>query len=372
MKGAMIARSPADGQGEDAPAVAWQVALQTVVSDSDELLTLLGLSADDLAIDRGQTFPLRVPRAFVARMQPGRADDPLLRQVLPVVAERARMPGFTVDPLAEAEANPVPGLIHKYRGRVLLIVNGHCAIHCRYCFRRHFPYAAQQASKGEWSRAFDYIARDDSIREVILSGGDPLSVPDRHLQWLISQVEAIPGVARLRIHSRLPVVIPQRITPALVAVLAGSRLQASLVIHANHAQELDDSVAAALWPAAPRRRSPCSTRRCCWPASMTEARGAERAVRAPVRDRRPALLPPPARSGCWRRAFRSQRGARTGAARSAARASARLSRPAVRARGRAGGVEDTASSAAKLTRAAASMLPGWIAALPGRARFPTS
>lgn len=244
----MIARSPADGQGEDAPAVAWQVALQTVVSDSDELLTLLGLSADDLAIDRGQTFPLRVPRAFVARMQPGRADDPLLRQVLPVVAERARMPGFTVDPLAEAEANPVPGLIHKYRGRVLLIVNGHCAIHCRYCFRRHFPYAAQQASKGEWSRAFDYIARDDSIREVILSGGDPLSVPDRHLQWLISQVEAIPGVARLRIHSRLPVVIPQRITPALVAVLAGSRLQASLVIHANHAQELDDSVAAALWP----------------------------------------------------------------------------------------------------------------------------
>jgi EF-P beta-lysylation protein EpmB len=248
MKGAMIARSPADGQGEDAPAVAWQVALQTVVSDSDELLTLLGLSADDLAIDRGQTFPLRVPRAFVARMQPGRADDPLLRQVLPVVAERARMPGFTVDPLAEAEANPVPGLIHKYRGRVLLIVNGHCAIHCRYCFRRHFPYAAQQASKGEWSRAFDYIARDDSIREVILSGGDPLSVPDRHLQWLISQVEAIPGVARLRIHSRLPVVIPQRITPALVAVLAGSRLQASLVIHANHAQELDDSVAAALWP----------------------------------------------------------------------------------------------------------------------------
>ncbi|MEF8698510.1 MAG: EF-P beta-lysylation protein EpmB [Candidatus Accumulibacter sp. UW26] len=244
----MIARSPADGQGEDAPVVAWQVALQTVVKDSDELLTLLGLTIDDLELDRGQHFALRVPQAFVARMRPGRADDPLLRQVLPVVAERLLPAGFTLDPLAEAEANPVPGLIHKYRGRLLLIVSGHCAIHCRYCFRRHFPYAAQQASKAGWSRAFDYIARDDSIREVILSGGDPLSVPDRHLQWLISQIEAIPGVVRLRIHSRLPVVIPQRITPALVAVLAGSRLQASLVIHANHAQELDDSVATALWP----------------------------------------------------------------------------------------------------------------------------
>jgi EF-P beta-lysylation protein EpmB len=250
MKGAMIARSPADGQGEDAPAVAWQVALQTVVKRQRRTVDPARSHHRRPRDSTGDsTFPLRVPRAFVARMRPGRADDPLLRQVLPVVAERLlRMPGFTLDPLAEAEANPVPGLIHKYRGRLLLIVNGHCAIHCRYCFRRHFPYAAQQASKGEWSRAFDYIARDDSIREVILSGGDPLSVPDRHLQWLISQVEAIPGVARLRIHSRLPVVIPQRITPALVAVLAGSRLQASLVIHANHAQELDDSVAAALWP----------------------------------------------------------------------------------------------------------------------------
>jgi EF-P beta-lysylation protein EpmB len=248
MKAAMIARSPADWQAKDAQAEPWQLALQKVITDSDELLALIDLTPQALAIDRRQTFPLRVPRAFVARMQPGRADDPLLRQVLPALAERRLLPGFGNDPLAEAEANKVPGLIHKYHGRVLLIVTSHCAIHCRYCFRRHFAYAANQPSRADWSQAFDYIRGDDSIREVILSGGDPLSVPDRHLQWLISQIEAIPAVSRLRIHSRLPVVVPQRITPALVALLAGSRLQVSLVLHANHAQELDDSLATALRP----------------------------------------------------------------------------------------------------------------------------
>lgn len=244
----MIARSPANWQAQDAHAEPWQLALQKVITDSDELLALLDLTPQALAIDRRQAFPLRVPRAFVARMQPGQADDPLLKQVLPVMAERRVLPGFGHDPLAEAEANKVPGLIHKYHGRVLLIVTSHCAIHCRYCFRRHFAYAANQPSRADWSQAFDYIRSDDSIREVILSGGDPLSVPDRHLQWLISQIEAIPSVSRLRIHSRLPVVVPQRITPALVAMLADSRLQVSLVLHANHAQELDDSLATALWP----------------------------------------------------------------------------------------------------------------------------
>lgn len=244
----MIARSPANGQGEDAPGEPWQLALQTVVTDCDELLALLRLTRQDLGIDRAQTFALRVPRAFVARMRPGRADDPLLRQVLPLMAERTVPAGFTQDPLAEAEAGKRPGMLHKFHGRVLLIVTGHCAIHCRYCFRRHFPYAATQPSRSEWAQAFEYIRRDPSISEVILSGGDPLAVPDRHLQWLIGEIEAIPQVRRLRIHSRLPVVIPARITCGLPALLAGSRLRASLVIHANHAQELDASVATALQP----------------------------------------------------------------------------------------------------------------------------
>lgn len=243
----MIARSP-DSQGKNAYREPWQLALQDVVSDSDELLTLLGLTPAALNIDGAPSFPLRVPRAFVARMRPHDPDDPLLRQVLPLTAERAVLPGFSHDPLAELAANKVPGLLHKYHGRALLIVTGHCGIHCRYCFRRHFPYAARQPSRQQWSQVFDHIRRDDSISEVILSGGDPLAVPDRQLQWLIDQIEAIPQVNRLRIHSRLPVVIPQRVTAALVAMLAGTRLQASVVIHANHARELDDDVAAALRP----------------------------------------------------------------------------------------------------------------------------
>ena len=244
----MIARSPADGQGKLAAGEPWQLALQTVVTDCDELLALLGLSRADLAIDDQQKFSLRVPRSFIARMRPGTRDDPLLRQVLPQWAERAALPGFSADPLAEAEASKLPGMLAKFRGRVLLIVTGHCAVHCRYCFRRHFPYAATQPSRSDWSQVFDHIRRDESINEVILSGGDPLAVPDRHLQWMVGQIEAIPQVRRLRIHSRLPVVIPARITPGLVALLANTRLRVSLVIHANHAQELDDAVAAALEP----------------------------------------------------------------------------------------------------------------------------
>ncbi|MBP9804848.1 MAG: EF-P beta-lysylation protein EpmB [Candidatus Accumulibacter sp.] len=244
----MVARNPAQWQGQNTAGEPWQQALQTVISDGHELLRRLGIDPQALPIDHEQPFPLRVPRAFVARMQAARADDPLLRQVLPLLAEATQQPGFSRDPLAEAAAEPVPGLIHKYHGRVLLIVTGHCAIHCRYCFRRHFPYAARQPSRAEWSRAFDYIRHDASISEVILSGGDPLSAADRHLAWLIGEIEAIPQVSRLRIHSRLPVVIPTRITAALSALLADSRLLVSLVIHANHARELDDSLAAALAP----------------------------------------------------------------------------------------------------------------------------
>ena len=246
----MIARSPQNLQADVVVSGAepWQRALQNVVSDIDELLALLQLSRSALSLDDQSAFVLRVPRAFVARMQPGNPRDPLLLQVLPAAAERMRLPGYSVDPLAEADANKVPGLIHKYHGRVLLIVTGHCAIHCRYCFRRHFPYADNQPSRSDWARAFDYIRADTSITEVILSGGDPLSVPDRHLQWLLDEIAAIAHVQRLRIHTRLPVVIPERVTPALVSMLGASRLQVSVVLHANHAQELDAAVAQALVP----------------------------------------------------------------------------------------------------------------------------
>lgn len=250
----MIARSPANLQVQtdlaatDAHEEPWQQALQNVITDVDELLSLLELSADDVDIDTTQAFPLKVPRALVARMQKGNPQDPLLLQVLPVMAERIVLPGYNHDPLQEADANKVPGLIHKYYGRVLLIVTGHCGIHCRYCFRRHFPYADNQPSRQDWSRAFEYIRNDASIAEVILSGGDPLAVPDRHLQWMIDAIAAIPHVQRLRIHSRLPVVIPARITRDLVAMLQATRLQACLVVHANHAQELDDDVQRALAP----------------------------------------------------------------------------------------------------------------------------
>jgi len=158
------------------------------------------------------------------------------------------LPGYGNDPLEEADANKVPGLIHKYHGRVLLILTGHCGVHCRYCFRRHFPYADNQPSRQDWSQAFDYIRNDVSISEVILSGGDPLAVPDRHLQWMIDEIARIAHVQRLRIHSRLPVVIPSRVTSELVVMLAQTRLATSLVIHANHAQELDDHVMHALAP----------------------------------------------------------------------------------------------------------------------------
>lgn len=226
----------------------WQLALRDVVSNGDELLELLGLATGTLGLDTCSSFPLRVPRSFVTRMRPGDPDDPLLRQVLPRRAESLTVPGFSTDPLAEAEARRVPGVIHKYRGRVLLIVAKHCGIHCRYCFRRHFPYAENQPSRAEWAQAFEYIRADASLHEVILSGGDPLSLSDRNLRWMVDAIEGIAHVRRLRIHSRLPVVIPQRITSALIGLLTRTRLQTSLVLHANHAQELDDAVANALQP----------------------------------------------------------------------------------------------------------------------------
>jgi EF-P beta-lysylation protein EpmB len=217
--------------------------MQQMIRDPEQLFSRLNLdiSAQAGLADALKQFPLRVTEAFAAKMQPGNWNDPLLLQVLPQIQETDIQTGFVDDPLAELEANPVPGLIHKYHGRVLLITTSACAIHCRYCFRRNFPYSDNNPSQKDWQQALDYIAADPEIHEVILSGGDPLAASDEYLERLITRIATIPHVETLRIHTRLPLVLPARITPDLIAVLSKHRLRTVMVIHCNHANELDQS-----------------------------------------------------------------------------------------------------------------------------------
>ncbi|MCU6669303.1 EF-P beta-lysylation protein EpmB [Enterobacteriaceae bacterium H4N4] len=220
----------------------WLLQLADVITSPDELLRLLNLDADEKLLtgrDAKRLFALRVPRAFVARMEKGNPDDPLLKQVLTSQDEFVTAPGFSTDPLEE-QNSVVPGLLHKYRNRALLLVKGGCAVNCRYCFRRHFPYADNQGNKRNWQAALDYIAAHPELDEIIFSGGDPLMAKDHELDWLITQLETIPHIKRLRIHSRLPIVIPARITEELISRLARSSLQILLVNHINHANEIDD------------------------------------------------------------------------------------------------------------------------------------
>ena len=227
----------------------WQAALRDTISSAAELLQLLDLSAAEVGLSEQACadFPLKVPRGFAARMRKGDPKDPLLLQVMANARELRTAPGYGADPVGESgDANPVPGIIHKYHRRVLLITTGGCAVHCRYCFRRHFPYDGQQNSRQEWREALRYIEADGGISEVILSGGDPLVLTDRHLQELVSQVGAIPHVRRLRIHSRLPVVIPERVTDGLLDAILHHRLQTVVVVHSNHANELDSAVQSAM------------------------------------------------------------------------------------------------------------------------------
>ena len=216
----------------------WQRILAEGFASSRALLEFLELPEALGSSAAEQVFKTRVPRGFAARMKPGDLDDPLLRQVLAVPDELAPVAGFVTDPLDEAASNPKPGLIHKYAGRVLLTVTGACAVNCRYCFRRHFPYADNNPGRAGWTDALAYIQADTSIHEVILSGGDPLLAPDATLQFLIQALEAIPHVHTLRIHTRLPVVLPERVDNNLCGLLSNSRFQCVVVLHANHAAEL--------------------------------------------------------------------------------------------------------------------------------------
>jgi EF-P beta-lysylation protein EpmB len=186
------------------------------------------------------------PRGYVARMRQGDPHDPLLRQVLPLEDELAEAPGFGPDPVGDRAATRSPGLLHKYHSRILMVTTGACAVHCRYCFRRHFPYEEGPKSPDAWESALETIAGDDSLREVILSGGDPLMLVDGHLRELAHRLAHIGHLRRLRIHTRLPLMIPERVNAELLEWLTGTRLTPIVVIHANHAQELSGSVVEAL------------------------------------------------------------------------------------------------------------------------------
>jgi EF-P beta-lysylation protein EpmB len=219
----------------------WQQILANAVRDPAVLLDQLKLPMALLpaAQAASRQFPLRVPSGYLARMEVGNPDDPLLRQILPLQAEMDMYADDATDPVGDQAAMVAPGVLHKYTGRVLLLVTGACAIHCRYCFRRHFPYAEANPSTQQWQPALHYIAHDPSISEVILSGGDPLSMSDSRLAELVAQLQVIPHVQRLRVHTRLPVVVPERVTDGLLAWLTGSRLKPVLVLHINHPNEID-------------------------------------------------------------------------------------------------------------------------------------
>ncbi|WP_083608106.1 EF-P beta-lysylation protein EpmB [Teredinibacter haidensis] len=219
----------------------WQDELANLVCEPEQLLDALQLDAASLPEMKkaAELFPLRVPRSYLARIKKGDLNDPLLRQVLPLGMETLATEGYTIDPLGEKQSNPAPGLVHKYRGRVLLIAAPQCAIHCRYCFRRHFDYNANTPSREKWQEAFQYIMDDPSIEEVILSGGDPLALSDRQLGWLYKKISQIPHITRIRIHTRLPIVVPSRITTELLNILRQSPLPTVMVTHCNHPQEID-------------------------------------------------------------------------------------------------------------------------------------
>jgi EF-P beta-lysylation protein EpmB len=226
----------------------WQEALKDAVRDPAQLCRLVKLPPRyvSAAMKAARQFPVFAPRAYIARMRPGDVSDPLLRQVLPLEDELATPSGYSTDPVGDRAATRSPGLLHKYRSRVLMVTTGSCAVHCRYCFRRHFPYSQGPRSPSDWAGAIEQIAADRAIREVILSGGDPLTLVDDHLAELARQLAAIGHLRRLRVHTRLPIMIPQRVTEELIGWLRGTRLTPIVVIHANHANELDDAVERAL------------------------------------------------------------------------------------------------------------------------------
>jgi EF-P beta-lysylation protein EpmB len=226
----------------------WQHEMKSAVRDAYRLCRELGLPeelAEKSTCATGD-FPLFAPYPFIRRIRRGDPNDPLLRQILPVPDEQRLVPGFEFDPVADLASQIHPGVIHKYQGRALLVAAGACAVHCRYCFRRYFPYTIVPRTLEQWHKALEPVAHDTSIHEMILSGGDPLTLSDEQLLVLVDQLGRIPHLRRLRVHTRLPVVIPRRVTSALLDILRSTHLTTVVVLHINHAQEIDSEVISAV------------------------------------------------------------------------------------------------------------------------------
>jgi L-lysine 2,3-aminomutase len=241
----MILADPTDLVRTSSPAAEdWQDALRHAIRDPVELCRILRLPRhfEAAAVEASRQFPLFVPRSYIARMRPGDVRDPLLRQVLPLHDESVDVAGFTRDPVGDMLSKKESGIIQKYHSRVLIITTGACGVHCRYCFRRHFPYSTVPRGPDDWSAWIAEIRRDPAIDEVILSGGDPLTLVDSQLARLAEMIAGVPHVRRLRIHTRMPIVVPARVTCGLIEWLTGQRTTPVMVVHANHAQELDANV----------------------------------------------------------------------------------------------------------------------------------
>lgn len=236
------------GATRNPPPEAWQKSLSQAVRDVEELLRRLELPAELMPAARQASgeFPLLAPLSYVHRMRRGDPGDPLLLQVLPVASELEETEGFVEDAVGDAAARRAPGLLHKYEGRALLMAARECAVHCRYCFRRHYPYESEPVDLAHWSPALQTISEDESLHEVILSGGDPLLLSNRRLAGLLGRLADIPHLKRVRVHSRLPIVLPDRVDTALLNLLRSTRLQPVMVVHANHPAEVAADCAEAL------------------------------------------------------------------------------------------------------------------------------
>ncbi|MGP9557971.1 EF-P beta-lysylation protein EpmB [Psychrobacter sp. AOP7-A1-24] len=217
----------------------WQTQLSEAITSVDELLSILQLESMRTEVYVPKHFELRVPRGFVAKMVIGDRNDPLLKQVLPDQQEQINVTGYVADPLSENTQNPVKGLLHKYQSRVLLTITGACAIHCRYCFRQHFDYSANMPTADAKENIINYIGAHPEVNEVILSGGDPLNVTNRRLFTWLDTLESLPQITTIRLHTRLPLVIPARLDAALLERMSQSRCHIVMVIHCNHANEID-------------------------------------------------------------------------------------------------------------------------------------
>jgi EF-P beta-lysylation protein EpmB len=223
----------------------WQDALSQAFNDLPNLLEYLQLDPQQDYANRlaAHQFTLKVPREYAALMRKGDPNDPLLRQILPRSEELLDSSGFCLDPVGDLNAEQGAGLLHKYQGRILILTTGACAVHCRYCFRRHYPYQNGTATPNQWQHIINLLESDPSIKEVILSGGDPLMINDKRIGNMLHRLQTQPQLKRLRLHSRLPVVLPQRITPELLSLLSESPFQSVMVLHANHPNELSPAVA---------------------------------------------------------------------------------------------------------------------------------